>query len=268
VQKLLMVKGEVPPEQQDWSFSVDQENPEPPHIREEQEDPEPPHIKEEQEDPEPPHIKEEQEELWSRQEKQQLEGLEEADIKFTHTSVPVKTEEDDEDKAQSSQLHQRQTEQMETEADGEDCGGPEPGRNSHPGSPLRLDVEDEASHSSETETDDSRTWEETQEPQSGFNSLKNNRRDSCEKLFCCSQCGKQFNHNSDLIKHMRTHTGEKPFSCSQCGKRFSQNCDLKKHMRTHTGEKPFSCSQCGKRFSQSSGLKKHMRIHTGEKPFS
>ncbi|KAM6942384.1 uncharacterized protein PEZ65_004265 [Lycodopsis pacificus] len=60
VQQLLVVQEEVPPEQQEWSSSLDQEAPEPPHIKEEQEDPEPPHIKEEQEDPEPPHIKEEQ----------------------------------------------------------------------------------------------------------------------------------------------------------------------------------------------------------------
>ncbi|XP_042370430.1 histone H3.v1-like, partial [Plectropomus leopardus] len=93
VQQLLVVKEEVPPS------SVDQEDQEPPKIKEEQEDPEPPHIKEEQEDPEPPLIKEEQEELRSQQDGEQLEGLEEADIKFTFTSVPVKTEEDDEDKA-------------------------------------------------------------------------------------------------------------------------------------------------------------------------
>ncbi|XP_056280121.1 cardiomyopathy-associated protein 5-like [Pseudoliparis swirei] len=64
VQRQLVMKQEVPPEQQDWSSSLDQEDPEPPHIKEEQEDqenPEPPHIKEEQENPEPPHIKEEQE---------------------------------------------------------------------------------------------------------------------------------------------------------------------------------------------------------------
>ncbi|XP_056277625.1 protein TsetseEP-like [Pseudoliparis swirei] len=61
VQQLLVVQVEGPPEQQAWSSSLDQEDPEPPHMIEDQEDPEPPHIKEEQEDPEPPHIKEDQE---------------------------------------------------------------------------------------------------------------------------------------------------------------------------------------------------------------
>nr|XP_033493166.1 glutamic acid-rich protein-like [Epinephelus lanceolatus] len=41
-QQLLVVKEEVPPEQQEWSSSVEQEDPEPPHIKEEQEEPEVP----------------------------------------------------------------------------------------------------------------------------------------------------------------------------------------------------------------------------------
>ncbi|XP_056266970.1 uncharacterized protein LOC130191299 [Pseudoliparis swirei] len=61
VQLLLVVKEEVPSEQQVWSFSLDQVHPESLLVKEEQEDPEPPHIKEEQVDPEPPHIKEDQE---------------------------------------------------------------------------------------------------------------------------------------------------------------------------------------------------------------
>ena len=44
---------------------------------------------------------------------------------------------------------------METEADGEDCGGPEPARNSHP--LLQPETEDQTGDSSEPEpeTDDS-----------------------------------------------------------------------------------------------------------------
>ncbi|XP_034747479.1 chromo domain-containing protein cec-1-like, partial [Etheostoma cragini] len=105
VQQLLVVKEEVLPEQQECSSSVDQQEPE-----------------------SPPHIKEEQEELWRSQEGEQLQGLEEADItKFPFTPVSVRSE-GDEEEAQSSQLHQRQTQHMQTEADGEDCGGPEPAR--------------------------------------------------------------------------------------------------------------------------------------------
>ncbi|XP_054461513.1 coiled-coil domain-containing protein 89-like isoform X2 [Anoplopoma fimbria] len=86
VQQLLLVKEEVPPEQREWSSSLDQE------------------------DREPQHIKEEQEELLTGQEGEQLQGLEEADTKFSFT--PVKREVDEEE-AQSTQRHQRQTERME-----------------------------------------------------------------------------------------------------------------------------------------------------------
>uniref|UniRef100_A0A8C9YQ16 C2H2-type domain-containing protein n=1 Tax=Sander lucioperca TaxID=283035 RepID=A0A8C9YQ16_SANLU len=171
VQQLSVVKEEVPPEQQEWSSSVDQQEPEP-----------------------PPHIKEEQEELWSSQEGEQLQGLEEADItKFPFTPVPVKSE-DDEEEAQSSQLHQRQTQHMETEADGEDCGGPEPARNSHP--LLQPETEDQTGDSSDPETDDSADWKETREPQSALNSLKHDS--TCKKTFSCSECGKRFGQNGNL----------------------------------------------------------------------
>ncbi|XP_031694985.1 zinc finger protein 84-like [Anarrhichthys ocellatus] len=190
VQQLLVVKEEVPPEQQEWSSSLDQE------------------------DPEPPHIKEEQEELWTSQEGEQLQGLEEADIKFTFT--PVKSE-DDEEEAQSSQLHQRQTEQMETEGDGEDCGGPEPDRNSDPDRHFQLSSSDKASQCNKQETDD---WKETREPQSGLNSL----------------------NNEFSVGGSRCSAGEKPFRCSECGKRFGKGRCLKRRMIIHIGERPFSCS--------------------------
>ncbi|XP_038592427.1 uncharacterized protein LOC119916467 [Micropterus salmoides] len=64
VQQLLVIKEETPSE---WSPSLDQE------------------------DPELLHIKEEQEKLWTSQEGEQLNGLEEADItRFPFTAVPVK----------------------------------------------------------------------------------------------------------------------------------------------------------------------------------
>ncbi|XP_068589630.1 zinc finger protein 184-like [Cebidichthys violaceus] len=252
VQQLLVVKEEVPSEQQDWSSSLDQE------------DPEPPHIKEDQEDPEPPHIKEDQEELWTSQEGEQLQGLEEADIKFSFTPVKIV---DDEEKPQSSQLHQRQTEQIETEADGEDCGGPEPDRNPDP-----LNKTGDAF---EPETDDSEDWEETREPQSGLIyqsndevSVSDSRCSAGEKPFGCSECDKRFNFKRGLKRHMRTHIGAKPFSCTVCKNSFTRRGSLQRHMRSHTGEKPFSCSVCKKSFTTRGHFQSHMKSHTREKPFS
>ncbi|XP_045906585.1 gastrula zinc finger protein XlCGF57.1-like isoform X1 [Micropterus dolomieu] len=265
VQLVLVSQEEVPPEQQDWSPSLDQEDlPKPPHIKEEwspsldQEDP-----------PEPSHIKEEQEELWTSQEGEQLRGMEEADItKFTFTPVPVKSDEDEE-KPQSSQLHQRLTEQMKTEADGEDCGGPEPARNSDTDRHLQPDPDDKTSDSSEPETDDSCDWEETREPQSGATPLQNNSGcNSGGKSFSCSECGRRFSQNASLKRHNRIHTGEKPYSCSVCVMGFARKGYLQEHMKVHTGEKPFSCSICGKGFAQKTQLTRHTIVHTGKRPFS
>ncbi|XP_035848899.1 gastrula zinc finger protein XlCGF57.1-like [Sander lucioperca] len=181
---------------------------------------------------------------------------------------------------QSSQLHQSQTEEnreteppasretqhMETEADGEDCGGPEPARNSHPHPLLQQETEDQTGDSSEPETDDRADWKETRDPQSALNSLKHDS--TCKKTFSCSECGKRFGFKSHLKKHMRFHTGEKPFSCSVCKQSFTQSGNLQKHMKTHTGEKPFSCSVCKKSFKERGHLRSHMAVHTGEKRFS
>ena len=83
VQQLLIIKEEGSHE---WSPSLDQKN------------------------PEPRHIKQEQEELRISQEGAQLNWLREADItRFPFTAVTLKSE-DDEDKPQTSQLHQSLTE--------------------------------------------------------------------------------------------------------------------------------------------------------------
>ncbi|XP_038580865.1 zinc finger protein 501-like [Micropterus salmoides] len=291
VQVLLVSKKEVPPEEQERSPRLDQEDP-----------------------PEPPHIKEELEELWTSQEGEQLRGLEEADItKFTFICVPVKSEEDEE----KPQLHQRPTEQVKTDADGEDCGGPEPGRHSDPDRHLQPHTDDKMSDSSEPETDDSCDWEETREPQSGLNSLQNNEgpvsdqecnngKKSCsfsecatsfgckghlqkdnelktgkkpsliyhkklhseQKHFSCSVCKETFQLKKYVVRHMKVHTEEKPLSCSICKKKFKWRFTFVNHMRVHTEENFFRCSVCGRRFTRSSGLTKHLRVHTGKKPFS
>ncbi|XP_073435747.1 uncharacterized protein [Dendrobates tinctorius] len=98
--------------------------------------------------------------------------------------------------------------------------------------------------------------------------VKERRSHTSLKTFLCSECGKCFNYNSDLVTHQRIHTGEKPYSCPECGKCFNRKSNLVEHQRIHTGEKPYSCSECGKCFTWKPTLAIHQRIHTGEKPFS
>ncbi|XP_045905635.1 uncharacterized protein LOC123971082 isoform X2 [Micropterus dolomieu] len=202
-----------------------------------------------------------------------LRGLEEADIiKFPFSPVSVKSEEDDEEKPQSPQLHQRLTEQMETETDGEDCGGPEPARNSDPDRPSHSAADDKTENSSDPETDDSCDWEETREPQSGSNSLQKHevpgRDQECSTgttSRSTSECAANSGHKGRLQKHNGCQKGEKPFSCSVCGKRYTLKSSLTRHMILHSEEKVFSCSVCKNTFLCREEFKKHMKIHKRKK---
>lgn len=212
-----------------------------------------------QEDLERQHIKEEKEDFWTSQEvRSQQQGLHEEDItKFLLTHVPVKSD-DDEEKPHSSQLHQRQTEdkreavspasssteQMKTEANGDDCGGSEPDRILLSGFKCLTGSDNKTLHSFEAVTEDSSDdWKEIKKPQTDLNNMK----------------------NTVPVNDMGCNSGNKSFSCSKCSKRFGQKHHLQTHMRCHTGEKPFSCSLCGKRFSQKGNLTQHMTVHTREK---
>ncbi|XP_061748947.1 gastrula zinc finger protein XlCGF52.1-like [Nerophis ophidion] len=196
----------------------------------------------------PSHIKEEEEELWD-----QLQRL---------------VEDNDEDEAQSLQLHHSQSEENRgaelvsqhiTEADGEHCEDIK----SEPDSifaPL-SDMDQTMSHSSDHS-------DHIQKPLESKNDCKGDtRHHTNNKHFDCSQCGKSFRLKTDFIRHKRIHTGEKPFTCSVCKKSFSTKQHMTTHMRTHTGEKHFTCSVCKKSFSIKSAMTRHMRTHTGEKPF-
>ncbi|XP_076020351.1 uncharacterized protein LOC143011380 isoform X2 [Genypterus blacodes] len=274
-----------------------------------------------QEEPEPPHIKEEQRELWTSEEGEQLHGVEEAEI----TRVPVKSEVDEKE-VQSTQLHQNQTsssgELMKTEADGEDGEQLDMPRNSDPALPEDIQQlvvqqmwcpsrdqeepepqpiieeleafwispeveqlhdlrESVKSEDGEAEVQSSQLYQiqcdvnTEAKPPSSITTKRIRTEAGRKDLVVQSNnpgpdsnlqsASKKTTRNARLKGHLKIQS--KPFSCSLCGKYFAQSSYLKVHMRFHTGEKPFSCSVCGKNFTTNSDLTIHVRIHTGEKPY-
>ncbi|XP_054618007.1 uncharacterized protein LOC129172362 isoform X5 [Dunckerocampus dactyliophorus] len=187
IQQLTGHQGDRPPQPQGGSSTWEQEETQPPlikeeemerHIKEEEEEkPQPPlikveeidlehpHIKEEEEEPQPPNVKKEEEELWITQEGEHLPGPEEADLaRMPLTGVPAATKDHKDKPPELSQLHHSPSEEMSeaepscssslqhmtTEADGDHRGGSQADNLLAPLS----DSDDTTSHSPEGEDSD------------------------------------------------------------------------------------------------------------------
>ncbi|XP_061526067.1 zinc finger protein 771-like isoform X1 [Phycodurus eques] len=273
------------PEQQEWSFGVEQQGPGPPH-NDVEDAPETLAIKQEEqetdiakfplivvivksEDDDKGDVSEELhfvQQDWNfrveQQEPQHMKDKEkpelphikleeqEEDMKLLLTLVPVKIQ-DEEVKGQSEEnrgtepLSSSSSQHMTTESDGDHWRGSQANGLFAPLS----DCDNIMSRSSDTDDEHSK---------GDMTCHTDNKRVKC------SQCDKTFFNKSSLKRHMRTHTGEKPYRCSDCGKRFSQKADL----NIHIGGKRFACSFCPLSFSKRCNLITHTRTHTGEKPFA
>ncbi|XP_049908175.1 zinc finger protein 664-like [Epinephelus moara] len=262
-----------------------------------------------QEDPEPPQIKEEEEELCISQEGEQLELKEEAD---TFMLTPTH-EESDHSEDQTLDLNPDVTlsalekeyvvnlpvisfvvsgahgdhqllshsshvaeSQDQTRGKHGDSGSsrdaePKPHKRDHKSS-IHSNITGNPDFSEipcNTHTDKQSFKCDICEKYFKFKSLlqRHMKTHTGEKPYSCNICGKGFSRTSTLNIHRRIHTFEKPYSCNTCGKQFSQKSALNTHIKGHTGEKPYLCNTCGKGFSQTSALNIHIRGHTGEKPY-
>ncbi|XP_069093300.1 zinc finger and BTB domain-containing protein 12-like [Pleurodeles waltl] len=83
-------------------------------------------------------------------------------------------------------------------------------------------------------------------------------------IFMCPRCGKQFNHSSNLNRHMNVHRGVKSHTCLICGKCFTQKSTLHDHMNLHSGARPYHCSYCNVRFAHKPAIRRHLKEQHGK----
>ncbi|XP_062260307.1 zinc finger and SCAN domain-containing protein 12-like [Platichthys flesus] len=217
-----------------------------------------------QEDPEPPQIKEEQEEVCTSQEGEQL-VLKQEDDTFMLTSPYEGSDHSEPEPTSEEQLLSHISPGAESRAqrgvehvDPGPTGDEESQRNNSP--PIQSPCSTHTGRRASACDTCGKAF------RSNSDLKRHMRIHTGERPFSCEICGNIFIQKTNLQQHMRIHTGEKPYLCKRCGKRFRQNSAYRIHERIHTGEKPYTCDVCRRRFSQTSHLKSHMRIHSDRSP--
>ena len=97
-------------------------------------------------------------------------------------------------------------------------------------SPERHGIEPEKAHShhSDNSSDCTESSVSTGSAGSGSGAVSGGK-------LACRICGKAFNLQRLLNRHLKCHSDVKRYLCTFCGKGFNDTFDLKRHTRTHTG---------------------------------
>ncbi|XP_051809020.1 zinc finger protein ZFP2-like isoform X10 [Acanthochromis polyacanthus] len=260
---------ELKEEEEKFSTCLDQKDPETPQIKEEQnefcssldqKDPEPSQIKEEQnefcssldqKDPDPSEIKKKSDELCTSQQKEQI-VLNQAIDTFLLTSA-------DKD-GNFSELEPNSNQLLSSNSLVAESPHKEESKHVDSGSTRNAALKAKKSHNRESShsnnVDKSSLSESDCDTDTGRNSLK------------CDVFPKTFQNKYQMKKHHQIHNSAKAHADNACRKKCNSRSLLRVHTITDKGDKRFSCETCGKRFRERAKLTIHMRTHTGEKPFS
>ncbi|XP_072772645.1 uncharacterized protein [Nerophis lumbriciformis] len=206
-----------------------------------------------QEDAQPPHIKEEEEDLWVTQEEEFLPGQEETELsKFPLTIVSVKTEEHEDKAPESSQLHHSPNVQRVSAGSHEEewhtsVGQKELQAPSHI-KEEQLHDEDEAQslqlHHSQSE--------ENRGAELVSQHITEADGEHCEDIK--SEPDSIFAPLSDM-DHMMSHSSD---HSDHIQKPLESKNDSKGDTRHHTNNKHVDCSECGKSYRWKSNFTRHV----------
>ena len=86
----------------------------------------------------------------------------------------------------------------------------------------------------------------------------------------CEKCGREFDKNESLDKHMMLHNTDANnlvYSCHVCGFKYNRPGELTRHMRKHSSDS-FTCHLCSAQFQEPRLYRRHMQtVHDICKPF-